>query len=99
MSNGPGERDAYVDAQRAVARRLHPDLGGDPHQYVAAMAALEQQHTEVGPHENRTADALVYVVTRHRVRSAVRSRARRTVASVRGVLPRGLPGARRYGRL
>ncbi len=104
MSNGPGKRDAYAAAQRDIARRLHPDLGGDPQQYVAAMAALDgeyrdQESLRAPDQEQRGGSGVVHVVARRRVRSAVRSRARRTVASVRGALPRGLPGARRYGRL
>ncbi len=39
---GPQDPDAGRRARaRAVARRLHPDLGGDPEAYLAAMAAID----------------------------------------------------------
>lgn len=99
MSNGLDERDASAAARRAVARRLHPDLGGDPQEYVAAMAALDRRYPREPHGEHHTADGVVNVVARHRIRSAMGVTARKTVACVRGVLPRGWPGARRYGRL
>lgn len=99
MSNGPGERDAYVAARRAVARRLHPDLGGDPQEYLAAMATLDRQYPGAPDTEQRTAEGAVQVVARHRVRAVVRVKTRQVVASVRGALPGRWPGARRYGRL
>ena len=33
-------------ARRAVARRHHPDVGGDPEVYVAALAAVERRFAE-----------------------------------------------------
>ncbi|MDQ2851379.1 MAG: hypothetical protein M3Y49_11715 [Actinomycetota bacterium] len=104
MNISPGQRDGYVAAQRAVARRLHPDLGGDPQQYVAAMAALDgeyrdRQHAGVPTSGPYTTRGVVQVVARHRVRSTLRVTARQAVACVRGVLPRGWPGARRYAQL
>jgi hypothetical protein len=34
----------YQAAKRAVAARHHPDRGGDPETFIAAMAALEHRY-------------------------------------------------------
>lgn len=99
MSTDAGQRGTYAAAQRAVARRLHPDLGGDPQQYVAAMARLDRQYPTAQDVEPHGAPGGVNVVNRHRVRSVVGASTRQVMAAVRGALPRGWPGARRYGRL
>ncbi len=99
MSEDRQQCEAHGAARRAVTRRLHPDLGGDPQQYVAAMAELDRQYAQApGTGQHLTHDK-VHVVTRHRVRSVVGVTTRQAVACVRGALPRGWPGARRYGRL
>lgn len=77
-------------ARRAVARRLHPDVGGDPAAYLAAMAAVDRRF---GPD-----------VTTGRTRSTASRllnprRIRRTVRQLRTKLPRRVPGARRYADL
>lgn len=99
MSVHRDERDAYASAQRAVARRLHPDLGGDPQQYVAAMAELERPYPMAPGKKPHGTPGRVHVVARHRVRTAVRVNTRLAVAALRGAVPRGWPGARRYWRL
>ncbi|QIG42157.1 hypothetical protein G5V58_04690 [Nocardioides anomalus] len=77
-------------ARRAVARRLHPDLGGDAEEFARAMAALDRAE--------RPGPAAVGPV-------AVRSRWTRARAAARGArglrtrLPASWPGARRYGSL
>lgn len=99
-------QDEYAAAQRSVARRLHPDLGGDPQEYLAAMAALDRAYAQSvgtdrehsGAAEGR-ASGLVHVVHRARVRSLLRTRTRRALRTVKSVLPRSVGGAHRYGRL
>lgn len=58
---GYGSRAA---ARRAVARRFHPDLGGDPADLVAALAAVDT----VFAHSSRAAssDRPVTVLVRRR---------------------------------
>lgn len=99
MSTGPDQCEEYAAAQRAVARRLHPDLGGDTQEYLEAMSELEQQYAP--PNESATVvpPTRVYVVPRRRVRAALSARTRAVVSSTRAALPRRWPGSRRYGRL
>lgn len=91
---------------RAVARRLHPDLGGDPEAYLAALAELEERHaarTPAGSSATTSAGRKTCDVPadhpRGRARTGVRLRARRLVRRARGRLPRRIPGARRYARI
>lgn len=37
----------YKAARRAVARELHPDRGGDPDRYMAALAEVERRFAGV----------------------------------------------------
>ncbi|MGJ7440736.1 hypothetical protein [Aquipuribacter sp. MA13-6] len=78
--------------RRAVARRLHPDLGGDVEQYLAALAEVDRRHGPApaghpGPASRRSR------------RSGLRRRMNRAVRAARRRLPRHVPGARRYARL
>lgn len=76
--------------QRRIARECHPDAGGDPQDFVARMARLTElsRPTELTQPHARPSATRRRFVTRRRVRSAVRA--------LRGRLPRGVPGARRY---
>lgn len=87
-----------ADARRAVARRLHPDLGGDPQEYAAAMARLEDRF---GQPRARPMDGSieVHVMTRRRPLSALTHSAGRAATKLRSRIPRGWPGAHRYGQL
>ncbi len=80
-------------AHRAVARRLHPDMGGDTREYVAAMARVDAHFKQA------TGAGDLHVVTRNRTLSSLTRRAGRAASTIRTRLPRGWPGARRYGRL
>ncbi|GAB3110048.1 hypothetical protein GCM10027055_08850 [Janibacter alkaliphilus] len=96
-----------TEAQRrerrwAIARRHHPDLGGDPETYLAAMAALDgpTSPTSVSASVSTPAPAVSVVVTRRRAAlRAVRRRARRAGIRTREALPRSVPGARRYATI
>ena len=89
------DRPPSAAARRALLRRHHPDVGGDPAEFVRVLAALDRAP---GPdHENR-----VVVTTTSTGRlggGRWRRRGRRTLTRVRTVLPRRLPGARRYGQI
>jgi hypothetical protein len=76
---------------RAVARRLHPDLGGDPETYLAAVEAVDRAHGRTGSPDD--------VRARSAPTSRLRRRLRRARRAVRARLPRRMPGARRYARL
>lgn len=90
------DQDAVVRARRReVARRHHPDLGGDVETYVRAMAELDGD----SPDAPATAGGVVVAVRRRRpLRSAAR-RGRRLSRELRRRLPRRVPGARRYATL
>lgn len=50
MSPTAGDEDAARRrAVRRVARELHPDLGGDPEAYLAALGALADGATSTSP--------------------------------------------------
>lgn len=100
---GPGDADR-ARARRAVARRHHPDLGGDPAVFVEEMARLDRPTTgRTGAQAPRpTSEPLLPVIVvspRRRALGALRRTGVRLVGDVRRRLPRGVPGARRYGRL
>jgi hypothetical protein len=88
VSGTTPRRPAYRAELRAVARRLHPDLGGDVHAYLAAVAEVDRAHQDTGT-----------VGGRRRPTWLLRRRLRRAVRAARSRLPRRLPGARRYARL
>lgn len=73
-------------ARREVARRLHPDRGGDVGAYLAALAAVDRAH------------ALPTSTTSTR-RPRLGRRLRLVSRAVRARLPRGVPGSRRWARL
>lgn len=96
--------------RRALLRRHHPDLGGDPEEFVRVMAAIDALGAASAPtapspsregtareaqHSAATGGPLGTTPRRRRRRR----RARRLLLRVRAGLPRRLPGARRYGQL
>lgn len=88
----PGSRSReHSAARRAVARRLHPDLGGDPSEFVEALRRVDEHYAEGG-------DTRDIEVRRSR-RSRLCRVTRKGVARVRRTLPASWPGARRYGNL
>ncbi len=84
------------EARRAVARRLHPDLGGDPQEYLAAMAQVDEHFEQRTPADGRDR---IYVVHRPRRLSSLGHLTGNALRTARTRIPRGWPGARRYGRL
>ncbi|NNG38519.1 hypothetical protein HJ588_04415 [Flexivirga sp. ID2601S] len=92
--------DVWSAERRRVARRLHPDLGGDPDDYIAAMQALEQRRAAaMGVLHGAEGMTVVHTTAGSRAVRAVTGRARSVTTAVRRHLPRGWPGARRYGQL
>ena len=91
---------AHAAARRAVARQLHPDLGGDVHKYLAAMEQVDRQFgVAVTPGAPGTPAATPPVLHRRFRLSGVRGETRLAVRTVRAALPRRWPGSRRYGQL
>ncbi|WP_336921350.1 hypothetical protein [Aquipuribacter sp. SD81] len=88
------EAAALRSARRQLARRLHPDLGGDPEAYLEAMAALDAHAARAASH-----DAVVVGRTGRLRRALPVRRVRGAVRRVQQHLPRHLPGARRWARL
>ncbi|GAB6899362.1 hypothetical protein [Kineosporia succinea] len=76
--------------ERRLAWQHHPDRGGDPQTYLRLRAELARHDGE----PPRT--ALVLHTT---FRARVTARARRAGRRLRTVLPRRLPGSRRYFEL
>lgn len=89
----------HAAARRAVARRLHPDLGGDPQEYLSAMARVDRQYAATSNARDPAGHDEVPFVVRRTPLSSVRGTTRRAVRTVRRALPTGWPGSRRYGRL
>ena len=88
--------NARSEARKAVARRLHPDLGGDPQQYLAAMAEVDELYER----RSRAAGAgEIHIVRRRPGLSSLTRITGKAARTVRTRLPRGWPGAQRYGRL
>ncbi|WP_265442488.1 hypothetical protein [Flexivirga meconopsidis] len=93
--------DVWSAERRRVARRLHPDLGGDPDDYIAAMQALEQRRAAAmgALHHGAAGMTVAHTTTGARAVRLVAGRARSVTTAVRRRIPRGWPGARRYGQL
>ena len=81
--------------RRRILRELHPDRGGDPDAYLAAVSApgarggcgIVVETTDSSPQVSAT---MPQILRRHW---------RRTVMSAHVRIPRRWPGARRYARL
>ena len=84
---------------RAVARRLHPDLGGDPDAYLAAVAALDEPRGPASPAPAGRTTTSGPVGHVHRARRRIRRGLRTAGRTARTRLPRSLPGSRRYAQL
>lgn len=84
--------------RRALLRWHHPDLGGDPDEFVRLLAALDRDPAPAGAAAGPDAGPTT-VLTHRPLRSAWRRRTRLLALRVSTGLPRRLPGARRYGRL
>lgn len=94
---GPENIERVARARRReVAKRHHPDVGGDAEEFVRAMLALsESERKEAG----FTSDVTVLLTGRSRARLWVRKSQRQIVKGMRSRIPRPLPGSRRYGKL
>lgn len=90
-SSRPRRSPEHSAAQRAVARRLHPDVGGDPTEFIEALRRVDEHYAEGGG----TSD----IEVRRRRRTRLCRVTRKGVARVRRTLPPTWPGARRYGNL
>lgn len=108
---GPNGRDravaeravAWRRARREVARRLHPDVGGDALRYLRALEEVDRSFG-IRDASGRSSTAPVTIEATRLVRAGrrvrrVRRRGTRAVRAVRARLPRGAPGARRYTEL
>lgn len=93
---GPPGADAEDDLRarrREVARRHHPDVGGDAETFAREMARLS------APAGTDRPAVEVRATRRGRLARTVGTGVRDVVATVRHRLPRSFPGSRRYGRL
>ena len=97
----PTSYDAeHAAARRAVARRLHPDVGGDVHEYLAAMEQVDRQFGAGRPDQSlATHTPGPVVLHRSSPLSSAGKRTRAAMRTVQSALPNGWPGSRRYGRL
>ncbi len=86
----PARRSEWLAARAKVARRHHPDLGGDVSEFIAALAEVDAAFAAT----TRAADGR-WVRLRRGVNRSVRRR-RSTLRTLRARLPRKVPGARRY---
>lgn len=77
--------------RRDLLRLHHPDLGGDPEEFVRVLAAIGR----LGGSEHQVPAATTAVATDRLGGGRWRRRGRRA----RALLPRRAPGARRYGQI
>jgi hypothetical protein len=93
---GQAERDARR-RRREIARQHHPDLGGDPEVFIAAMRALQEPDPAAPTRPG--IPVTVRSTSRSRLARTVRRRATRLLRGTRHRIPRSVPGSRRYGRV
>ena len=86
--------DDLAARRRRAALALHPDRGGDADAFVRVMRALEERPSSVG----RPAAVTVVPTARGR-RQRLGAAGRDASLAVRGLLPRRVPGARRYAQI
>jgi hypothetical protein len=93
----PGDEE-WRRARRAVARRYHPDVGGDPEVYQREMRAVDSRFggnkPTAGRSPSRRSGARLALV--QRVVWRARRGARLRVRSLRAALPARWPGSRRF---
>ena len=94
----PGSERARAAARRAVIRRHHPDVGGDPLVLQRELARLDRPDAGTGTGsaagvELREPGPWQPLARRA---SGARRTLRRGTRRLRGRLPRGWPGARRW---
>lgn len=87
----PRQRAAWRAERIQVARRLHPDVGGEAAQYLAALAAVDHRFGSARP-QTRSGP---WVGLQRGVRRQMR-RSRTGLRELRARLPRKVPGAKRY---
>jgi hypothetical protein len=80
----------WAAARRAAARAHHPDLGGDPGAFIAALTAIDAAYGHATGLGDR--DVAVTVVVRH-------ARWRRVATVVTNAVRRVLPTRHRYAQL
>ena len=98
--------------RREAAKRSHPDLGGDPAEFIRVMQAIsdgsKKQFNDIpsatSPSQPPTRTAARGVTTYQttatpRIVRTVRTTSRRLIRELRQHIPRSLPGSRRYGQL
>lgn len=100
MTSHPPRTAEHDAARRAVARRLHPDLGGDTDEYLLAMTRVDQQFDTAGASTPPgTHPEVPTVLHRGSPLGSVWKGTRAAVRTMQRALPHGWPGSRRYGQL
>ncbi len=89
----PEERARWRAARARVARHHHPDLGGDPDEFIAALAEVDAQYALPTMTQARR-----WTTMRRRVKRQVRQ-SKQGLRTFRSRLPKGMPGSRRYFEL
>ncbi len=88
--------EQWAAARRRAACRLHPDRGGDPDEFVRALAEIDAARVRA---EQRIEPLRHSWLRALRSRHALRRRVLTAVNRVRSALPRSAPGARRFSQL
>lgn len=86
----------HAAARRELAKRLHPDVGGDPAVFAEAMARLEEEQRAVTSGRPPQTSPTTQGLPTHGLPVAVGRGLARVVHAARGRLPRWVPGSRRY---
>ena len=87
--------------QRQIARLHHPDVGGDPEQFLRLMRELDHRYgiaaaAEAAPAAGTGPPVTVVRTAAGRLKYQVRRGLRRSGRALRSHLPRQVPGSRRY---
>lgn len=97
---GVERQEQWRRARRAVARQHHPDVGGSPEAFMEKMHLVDQTYgfepAAAGCMADLDAVASSKPLSLQRLARRTRRRTKKSIRTLRGRLPRRVPGSRRY---
>lgn len=96
MSGDDARHERWRRERRAVVRRHHPDVGGDPAVLQALLEDVDRRHGVAAASPDDPLPAVRPTPRLRRLLRSARRTARHGTRTVRTRIPTGWPGRRRY---